>query len=111
MGDIRRHPAEVTADRLADALDRWPERFDGRQRDAIGELRTVLEQIADDAGPHQAARSGLKHEPEPMPTPPGAEEKITDLMAALEASVREAKAERKLVLARRAAGVEDDGCG
>lgn len=46
MGDIRRHPAEVTSDRLADALERWPERFDGHLRDAIGELRFALEQIA-----------------------------------------------------------------
>lgn len=45
----RRHPAEVTSDRLGDALDRWPDRFDGGQRDAIADLRTVLEQIAEEA--------------------------------------------------------------
>lgn len=45
----RRHPAEVTSDRLADALDRWPDRFDGGQRDAVAELIGVLEQIAEDA--------------------------------------------------------------
>lgn len=49
MGAIRRHPAEVTADRLADALDRWPDRFDGHLRDAIGELRYTLATIANDA--------------------------------------------------------------
>jgi hypothetical protein len=43
----RRHPAEVTSDRLGDALDRWPEHFDGAQRDAVHDLRNVLERIAE----------------------------------------------------------------
>ena len=47
----RRHPAEVTADRLADALDRWPDRFDGEDRDAIGRLRTILQDIAEGIDP------------------------------------------------------------
>lgn len=42
----RRHPAEVTADRLRDALDKWPDQFDGAARDAIGLLIFTLEQIA-----------------------------------------------------------------
>lgn len=49
MGDLRRHPAEVTSDRLAEALDRWPDAFDGADRDAIGHLRFLLEEIADSA--------------------------------------------------------------
>jgi hypothetical protein len=32
----RRHPCEVTADRLGDHLDRYPEDFDGATRDDIG---------------------------------------------------------------------------
>lgn len=42
----RRHPAEVTSDRLGDALDRWPEYFDGPDRDAIAQIRSRLEAIA-----------------------------------------------------------------
>lgn len=45
----RRHPAEVTADRLLDALEQWPDRWDGEDRDAIGRIRHVLHQIADGA--------------------------------------------------------------
>ena len=44
---IRRHPAEVTADRLGDQLDRWFERSDGSTRDAIGRVRAWLDQIAE----------------------------------------------------------------
>lgn len=43
----RRHPAEVTADRLAEALDRWPDRFDGQRRDDIAGLRHILLNIAE----------------------------------------------------------------
>lgn len=43
----RRHPAEVTADRLGDHLDKWPDAFDGAGRDAIAQIRHVLQQIAD----------------------------------------------------------------
>jgi hypothetical protein len=43
---FRRHPAEVTSDRLADALDKWPERFDGHARDEIAHIRRILEDIA-----------------------------------------------------------------
>lgn len=43
----RRHPAEVTADRLGDHLDKWPDAFDGADRDAIAHIRHVLQQIAD----------------------------------------------------------------
>lgn len=42
----RRHSAEVTSDRLLDALNRWPDAFDGGDRDAIGRIRHVLDQIA-----------------------------------------------------------------
>lgn len=43
----RRHPAEVTADRLLDDLERWPEKWDGEERDAVALVRFVLHQIAD----------------------------------------------------------------
>lgn len=42
----KRHRCEVTADRLADDLDRYPEDFDGEARDAIGYLRHILQNIA-----------------------------------------------------------------
>ena len=44
-----RHPAEVTADRLADALDKWPERFDAGDRDAVAQIRHILNDIAEEA--------------------------------------------------------------
>ena len=45
----RRHPAEVTSDRLAAALEKWPERFDGEARDEIAHIRSLLEEIAEEA--------------------------------------------------------------
>lgn len=42
-----RHPAEVTADRLRHDVDRWADKFDGRERDMIGELIHALEEIAE----------------------------------------------------------------
>ena len=47
MGAIRRHPADVTADRLGDALDKWPDAFDGGDRDMIGQLIHILRTIAE----------------------------------------------------------------
>jgi hypothetical protein len=43
----RRHPAEVTSDRLAEASERWYDRLTGEERDMIGLLRHALEQIAE----------------------------------------------------------------
>lgn len=43
---LRRHGAEVTADQLRAALDRWPDGFDGEERDAIGRIIFALERIA-----------------------------------------------------------------
>lgn len=43
----RRHPAEVTSDRLLAAVERWHDRFTGQQRDAIAGIRVVLEEIAE----------------------------------------------------------------
>ena len=48
---FRRHPAEVTADRLRDALDKWPEHFDSGDFDAIGRIIFALEQIAEGVEP------------------------------------------------------------
>lgn len=45
----RRHPAEITADRLGDHLDRWYDKTDGPMRDAIARVRAWLEDIADGA--------------------------------------------------------------
>jgi len=47
----RRHPAEVTSDRLADAGERWFDKFTSEERDMIGRLRTALERIADGSRP------------------------------------------------------------
>jgi len=43
----RRHPCEVTADRLGDHLAKYPDDFDGATRDDIGHLRHILQSIAD----------------------------------------------------------------
>jgi hypothetical protein len=43
----RRHPAEVTSDRLAEAAARWGHLLTGEERDMIGWLRHVLEEIAE----------------------------------------------------------------
>ena len=46
-GAMRRHPAEVTADRLAEALEKWPDAFDGGDRDMIGQVIHILRTIAE----------------------------------------------------------------
>lgn len=45
----RRHPAELTSDRLADASERWNDKFTGEELDMIGRLRVALDQIAEGA--------------------------------------------------------------
>ena len=42
-----RHPAEVTADRLAITVGRYASKFDGRERDMISEIIQALEEIAE----------------------------------------------------------------
>lgn len=42
-----RHPAEVTSERLADAAERWNDKFTGDERDMIGMIRHALNEIAD----------------------------------------------------------------
>lgn len=42
-----RHPAEVTSDRLLDAVERYHDKFSGDERDMIGMIRNALQQIAD----------------------------------------------------------------
>lgn len=44
-----RHPAEVTADRLGGALDKWPDRFGAGDRDAVARIRHILNDIAEEA--------------------------------------------------------------
>jgi hypothetical protein len=43
----RRHPAELTSDRLAEHLEQWPDTADGALRDEISHVRHWLESIAD----------------------------------------------------------------
>ncbi|MER5608319.1 hypothetical protein AB0F93_03685 [Micromonospora tulbaghiae] len=47
MKRTRRHPAEVTSDRLGDASRRWGAVFTGAELDAIGQIRQALEEIAE----------------------------------------------------------------
>jgi len=46
----RRHPAEVTADRLGDHYEKWWDRMSGAERDALSLTRFVLQRIAEEAG-------------------------------------------------------------
>lgn len=43
----RRHPCEVTSDRLMDHLEKYLDKFDGKERDAISSVRFMLQEIAD----------------------------------------------------------------
>lgn len=43
----RRHPAEVTSDRLAETVERYGDLLTGEERDMIGWLRHVLGEIAE----------------------------------------------------------------
>jgi hypothetical protein len=42
-----RHPAEVTADRLGDAVTRWSGKFDSGEKDMIGMIIHALREIAE----------------------------------------------------------------
>jgi hypothetical protein len=44
---LRRHPADVTADRLLDHVERWHDKFEPAERDALSLVRYVLQTIAD----------------------------------------------------------------
>lgn len=43
----KRHPAEVTSDRLLNAVDKWRDKFEPGELDMIGQIRHALEQIAE----------------------------------------------------------------
>jgi hypothetical protein len=60
MAGHKRHPAEVTSDRLGDHYGRWHERLSGEELDAISLVRFALQRIADE---DEAARSGGKRAP------------------------------------------------
>lgn len=47
--NTRRHPAELTSDRLADASERWNDKFTGEELDMIARLRFALDEIAEGA--------------------------------------------------------------
>lgn len=49
MQHTKRHPAEVTSDRLAEASERWCDKLTGVERDMIGCIRHALEEIAEGA--------------------------------------------------------------
>jgi hypothetical protein len=50
VSGYKRHPAEVTSDRLLYAVEHWHERFTPQERDMIATIRWRLEQIAEEAG-------------------------------------------------------------
>ncbi len=43
----RRHPAEVTLIRLAEALDKWPDAFGPGERDEVSHIIYILDRIAE----------------------------------------------------------------
>jgi hypothetical protein len=43
----KRHPAEVTADRLGDAYERFYDKLNGSERDMLSQLRHAFEEIAE----------------------------------------------------------------
>lgn len=43
---VRRHPAEVTADRLTEDAIRYADKLDGHEKDAFGTVINALQQIA-----------------------------------------------------------------
>lgn len=47
MKSFRRHPAEVTYDRLVNDSERYADRLSGREKDAIGEVCQALWEIAE----------------------------------------------------------------
>lgn len=53
---MRRHPAEVTADRLGDHLEKWFDTTDGALRDEISHVRHWLQERAEDARGSEAFR-------------------------------------------------------
>lgn len=42
----KRHPAEVTSDRLADAAERYYDKLTGEERDMISRMRHAFDEIA-----------------------------------------------------------------
>lgn len=47
MNRYRRHPAEVTADRLSDAYERYYDLMDGAEREALSHVAHALREIAE----------------------------------------------------------------
>jgi hypothetical protein len=43
----RRHPAQVTADRLTDHYEQYFDQLDGLERDALGRIANALREIAE----------------------------------------------------------------
>jgi hypothetical protein len=60
----RRHPAEVTADRLLEHYEKWNGRLSGSELDAISIVRNALQNIAEEdeaaAGDHRSARNSWR---------------------------------------------------
>lgn len=44
---MKRHPAEVTADRLGEAYEKWYDKFDGAELDMISQLKHAFDEIAE----------------------------------------------------------------
>lgn len=43
----KRHPAEVTADRLLEHYEQYYDKLTGAERDAVGTVRHILQEIAE----------------------------------------------------------------
>ena len=47
MSYYKRHPADVTADRLIEHSVKWHEKMSGREKDDLGSVIQVLREIAE----------------------------------------------------------------
>ena len=43
----RRHPAEITADRLSKHIEEYHDKLDGAERDEFSRVKFILDEIAD----------------------------------------------------------------
>lgn len=64
MTPTRRHPAEVTSDRLLEHYEKWFDRLSGEERDAISKVRNALQNIAEEdesaADDYRSARNSWR---------------------------------------------------
>ena len=54
----QRHPAEVTSDRLGDAVTKWADQFTPEELDMVGQIRHRLETIAERGASDSGSEEG-----------------------------------------------------